>query len=194
MRLHSWRVHVTCAILASSCSFFSLLSLCAMKSLSMVLWPCMLYSLLVSSIPLCSSFTSRRTFSSETGDTGRFMSPTGTPTLATPNLWTQQMRNSKWEKMLGSHTCSVEIPWTDVCGTHLLRLSPHSAVHCKRAKPACISPSPRWRCSATVLAFGLWTWCQAAGKTGTNKWCKKIVAGFKTPEDSVSFFFLFYQV
>lgn len=56
----------TCAILASSKSFFSLASLWWMKSLSRELWPCMLYSLLVRSIPLCSSFTSRRTFSSET--------------------------------------------------------------------------------------------------------------------------------
>lgn len=57
---------ITCAILASSCSFLSLLSLCVIKSLSMVLWPCMLYSLRLSSMPLCSSLTSSRTFSSDT--------------------------------------------------------------------------------------------------------------------------------
>ncbi len=56
----------TWAILASSWSFLSLLSFCCMKSLSSVLWPCMLYSLLVRSIPLWSSFTSNKTFSRET--------------------------------------------------------------------------------------------------------------------------------
>lgn len=56
----------TWAILASSWSFLSLFSFCCMKSLSIVLCPCMLYSLLVKSIPLCSSFTSNKTLSRET--------------------------------------------------------------------------------------------------------------------------------
>lgn len=56
----------TWAILASSWSFLSLFSFSCMKSLSIVLCPCMLYSLLVKSIPLCSSFTSNKTLSRET--------------------------------------------------------------------------------------------------------------------------------
>lgn len=66
----------TWAILASSWSFLSLPSLLWMKSLSMVLWSCMVYSRLVSSRPRCSSFTSSRTFSRDTAKGNRNAQPT----------------------------------------------------------------------------------------------------------------------
>lgn len=142
--------HVTWAILASSCSFFSLLSLCAMKSLSMVLWPCMLYSLLVSSMPLFSSLTSSRTFSKDTANTSNSMSDALTS------------RRTVKKKTRMRHTALTLKQTRLICTTHLLQLSPHSAARCRKELLAHISPLPHSLCSVTASAYGPSTWYQEA--------------------------------
>lgn len=94
----------------------------------------MLYSRLVSSMPLFSSLTSIRTFSKDTG--GRDV----------------ETKAPQPPRTRGTHA------------THLLQLSPHNAARCRRGRPVRISPSPRWRCSVRELACGLLTWYQGAGR------------------------------
>lgn len=137
-------VRGTWAILASSWSFLSLFSFCCMKSLSSVLWPCMLDSLLVRSIPLWSSFTSNKTFSRETKE---YTERTHLVEICSVKLWCL----SKYGLPLYCKYNQIDV-WHV---SYLQQLSPHSSAHYRRATPAGIYPSLHLRYSAEEWSCGL---------------------------------------